>query len=224
MLTDLRQLFTSVRFDLIVLNRPNLSELYKSCYNQAQQIIWTDGAANRLCSELGEDIRNFMPNTLIGDMDSIHAETLEHLRSIAPDIIYQKVDDQDTTDLEKSLSISSASTVVVLTDHSGRLDHTLSAFSAIGAGAHAHRKIYLYGPGNIAFIARDGHRIIPDPDWKYCGILPIFGKAVATTQGLQWKLSESVIEFGGFIDVCNQFVGDATINTDKPLLVTISKE
>lgn len=223
MITDLDCLFISQGFDLVILNRPGLTGLYKELYTLADNVFCVDGAANRLFSELANEIFDFLPSVVIGDMDSISPEAYEFFSKSVQGLTFVVDNDQNTTDLEKVLKLSKKRVVIVLTDNAGRLDHTFGAFSAIADEAYAARQIYLYGIGNIAFIARNGDEI-RGSDWKYCGLIPIFGRALISTQGLKWNISNKFIQMGKFISVCNEFTGPVKIDTDTPILITISKE
>jgi thiamine pyrophosphokinase len=219
MLTDLKVLFSSLKIDLIVLNRPNLSGLYKSLYKQAEKVIWTDGAGNHLLNELKEEVKDYMPTLIIGDLDSLEPETADYFSGV-PTV---KDDDVDTTDLHKALNCTQGKVLIILTDHAGRLDHTIGAFSCILNDKFADRQIYLYGYNNIAFFIKN-NGIVRADGWKYCGLLPLLGRTFITSQGLRWNMDNLETGFGLFVSTCNEFTGEARISCSLPILFTISKE
>ena len=220
MLINLEYILSSFTYDLILLNRPNISELYKKYQTTIGTKIWTDGAAKRMYEELGSDEERsrYLPNIIIGDMDSISSEA----SSFYSACFQEKDNDQDSTDLTKALKISQNSTIIVLTDFWGRLDHTLGAFSAIAHERHSHKQIFILSDSNIAFVIRNEAEVVK-PEWKYCGILPIFGKTWIKTEGLKWNLNGES-EYGRLVSTSNEFISNAIIKSSVPVLFVISKE
>ena len=218
MIIDLSALLSSETIELIVLNRQGLSGLYKQLYKQAENIIWTDGAANRIFQEIGFDSQNYLPNVIIGDMDSITSESSEYFSTVS--LISD--DDQDTTDLEKALKLSTEKNVLILTDNGGRLDHILGCFSAVARYLAQDRKFFIYGINNISFFVKDGDSIKAD-NWKYCGFFPMFGKTIITTQGLKWNLTDTEIEFGGTVSISNEIIGEIKVSCNLPILFTLTQ-
>ena len=85
------------------------------------------------------------PNYILGDFDSISDKSQVYYRSNGPpDIQFIKMEDQDSTDLEKALLYSlellgqSSKRVLVHGAFGGRIDHTMNA-------VHILHKFYLRG-------------------------------------------------------------------------------
>ena len=214
---DLNSIITSGGYDLIVLNRPGLSSLYKSLYPLSQQKILTDGAATRIRDELLETFPNYQPSLIIGDFDSC---TIDESFKGIPII---RAEDQDYTDLDKALDMTIQETVIILTDFGGRLDHTLGAFNSICNQKYSQRKIFLYSKENIAFFVRNEARFKAD-NWKYCGIFPLCGKTLIGTTGFTWNMKNQESCFGGLVSFCNVLDREGSITVDKPVLMVFSNE
>ncbi|KAF2663202.1 thiamine pyrophosphokinase [Microthyrium microscopicum] len=57
---------------------------------------------------------------------------------------------------------------------------------------------------------------------RHCGILPILGKAVISTTGLEWDVTDWETEMGGKVSTSNHVVSDeVTITTDQWVLFSI---
>ena len=214
---DLNSIISSGGYDLIVLNRPGLSSLYKSLYPLSNQKIFTDGAAIRIRDELQETFPNYLPSLIIGDFDSCAEDGSFN------GIVKLKVEDQDYTDLDKALDITTQEIIIILTDFGGRLDHTLGAFNSICNENYSQRKIFLYSKDNIAFFVKDEARFKAD-DWKYCGIFPMCGKTSINTSGFTWNMKNQESSFGGLVSFCNVLDREGSITVDKPVLMVFSNE
>lgn len=214
---NLSTVLTTETYDLIVLNRPALGSLYQELYHNAKKRIMTDGAVIKIKNEIGSSFTDYFPTHIIGDFDSFQPD--EEFSSI----VLLKIDDQDSTDFEKALDLTTESIVVVLSDFSGRLDHTLGAFSAIMKDQYSGKLILLYNTQNIALVVKDFMRISADP-WKYCGIFPMAGKTIITTTGFRWNLVKCETYFGGLVSYCNELVGEGTVEVDKPVLLVFSND
>lgn len=214
---NLSTIFTSESFDLIVLNRPGLGLLYQNLYTNAKKKIMTDGAVIKVRTELGNDFKSYLPTHIIGDFDSFQPE--EEFSSIP----MLKIDDQDSTDFEKALDLTTEPIVVVLSDFSGRLDHTLGAFGAIMKDRYEGKVIIMYNTQNAGLVVKDFMRISADM-WKYCGIFPMAGKTLISTTGFRWNLDKCETYFGGLVSYCNELIGEGTVEVDKPVLLVFSND
>jgi thiamine pyrophosphokinase len=57
------------------------------------------------------------------------------------------------------------------------------------------------------------------------GILPLYGKAVITTRGLEWDVEDWTTEMGGQISTSNHIVADhIEITTDVHVLFTVERK
>ncbi|KAL4865631.1 thiamine pyrophosphokinase [Aspergillus spectabilis] len=94
---------TTPLFALVVTNQPLNEKALAVLRKHARITVCADGGANRFfewAKSRGEESTD-IPNTIIGDLDSIRPEILTHYRNLGVNIIHD--DDQYSTDLTKSL-------------------------------------------------------------------------------------------------------------------------
>jgi thiamine pyrophosphokinase len=113
-------------------------------------------------------------------------------------------------------------TIVAIGAHGGRLDHILSNLSTL----HTFRDvdIVLCGDGNLSRLVPAGktvikpHRKVEGPS---CGLIPLQGRAVATSKGLRWNLEATEMEIGGLVSTSNIIDEDEVwVETDVDLIWT----
>ncbi|MFM8771494.1 MAG: thiamine diphosphokinase [Candidatus Kapaibacterium sp.] len=149
--------------------------------------IAADGAANAL-HDMG-----IIPDILAGDLDSVRDDVLTSVREHGMVIVDP---DQDINDFEKALRVAASSLwtrVLVAGLHGGELEHTLNNWSVLMRHART-----------MELFALDGHRVgIPvfdaftytaEPN-ELVSIIPQ-PRARLTTTGLQWSLTDEVLELG----------------------------
>jgi thiamine pyrophosphokinase len=97
-------------FALIVLNTPLCpsDRMFRALWANASLRVAADGGAEHLlrfadaCTSAGEPgVAPFVPDAVVGDMDSASAVTLAHMRAAGADVVH--VPEQDSTDLDKSI-------------------------------------------------------------------------------------------------------------------------
>uniref|UniRef100_A0A914I607 Thiamin pyrophosphokinase catalytic domain-containing protein n=1 Tax=Globodera rostochiensis TaxID=31243 RepID=A0A914I607_GLORO len=103
-------------------------------WNSAKIRLCTDGAANRLVG-LCSDGHLKVPELVVGDFDSITAETQQYFSQF-PTCELRQVADQDSTDLSKALSALMERTcklsgILLLGGFHGRIDHVLGALHVL---------------------------------------------------------------------------------------------
>lgn len=128
---------------LIVLNGPSQVEkqLMDMMLKTRPYLVLADGGAKRYKAYAAsiKDNPPQIPDCIIGDMDSIDAETLAYFKSQSDDIkIVNLEKDQDSTDLEKAIRFIVTNfeevtdkQIVALPAFGGRIDHTLSAMHVL---------------------------------------------------------------------------------------------
>jgi thiamine pyrophosphokinase len=139
----------------------------------APKLVAADGGGNIL-ADLG-----LTPDAVIGDMDSLRSD----LRALWADRVHH-VPDQDSTDFDKCLRLIRAPLVLALGFTGARLDHTLSAMSALVR--HGRSRVVLVGPQDvcclcppeIAFNVAIGARVSLYP----------MGPVTGRSQGLHWPI------------------------------------
>jgi thiamine pyrophosphokinase len=87
------------------------------------------------------------------------------------------------------------------------------------------RQIYLVSGENITFLLAPGLNIIRTPLANLgpcCGIIPVGGPSIISTQGLEWNLTNAETKFGGMVSTSNHTVADVVnIGTVEPVVFTI---
>lgn len=113
-------------------------------------------------------------------------------------------------------------TIVAVGAHGGRLDHILSNLSTL----HTFRDvdIVLCGDGNLSRLVPAGkavikpHRKVEGPS---CGLIPLQGRAVASSRGLRWNLDATEMEIGGLVSTSNIIEDDEVwVETNVDLIWT----
>jgi thiamine pyrophosphokinase len=161
--------------------------------------ICADGAANKLKTI------NITPNIILGDFDSIKKSTIEYYKKMK--IEMRKIDEQETTDFEKSLMYAvenGLNDILIFGAISRRPDHTLNNFSIM--------KRY-YKILNMKIIDKKFEIFFIDKkiefDYKTgrtISLMPLpFARGIKT-EGLEYALNNEDLEFGireGTLNISN---------------------
>ncbi|MBS1562652.1 MAG: thiamine diphosphokinase [Bacteroidetes bacterium] len=162
-------------------------------------LIAADGAATALVAN------GIVPEFIVGDLDSIDAETLQRLEGLA-DVIVEP--DQDMNDFEKTLRFAEGQLwkrLLIVGMHGGDLEHTLNNWSvmmrfgrtlsltALDRGRYA---VPLYASTAFPPVNDELISLIPQPH------------AHLTTEGLQWPLSNEALSLGGREGARNKAAAD----------------
>jgi thiamine pyrophosphokinase len=156
-------------------------------------IVAADGAATQL------RLRGIVPHSIVGDLDSVRSE-LDFWR--ASHAIIHEVEDQNSTDFEKSLEyiLTLAKRYIIICGfHGGDLDHTLNNWSILQRyskrtihGQRVHLCVFdgesyaIPVHESVRFMVELGSMIsiIPQPSVRL------------TTSGLEWNLINEVLAMG----------------------------
>ncbi|KAI1613420.1 thiamine pyrophosphokinase [Exophiala viscosa] len=214
-------------FAIIVLNQPLNGKALDAVIGSASLLVCADGGANRLYT-YDQDKRNFknrLPDAIIGDFDSLSKPVEEHYRAQGVPVIEDS--DQYSTDFTKCLkwirtwchkSFDSPSTtmdVVVLGGLGGRVDQGFSQihhlYMAENDEALLKGRIYLLSEQSLSFVlANSNNRIHVAPGYfeENVGIIPVLGRTIITTSGLEWDVNQWTTEFGGQVSTSNHIRSD----------------
>ena len=193
---------------LILANgEPPSKKLIKKLLVDAPLFVCADGGANTAARY------GLKPNAIVGDMDSITAQTLKRLRKAE----LQKVVDDYSTDLEKALSwvIDKGShSIVVAGATGGRLDHFIGNLSALVKFSVKATITFIDDSGEWIFI---GHtKNLNLPAGSTVSLIPLSHCDGIVTKGLRWNLNFEALELG---------VREATSNVvvDSPIHISVAK-
>ena len=182
----------------------------------------------------GEDYQashHRLPDAIIGDLDSLTAETEAYYRARGVEVVREP--DQYSTDFTKCLKWIRQKAkqeanviddggqgvdvmdVVVLGGLGGRVDQGFSQihhlFMAEEDSDLLNGKIYLLSEQSLSFVLRDDVNMIhiePGSFAENVGIIPVLGKSYITTKGLEWDVENWPTEFGGQVSTSNHIRSD----------------
>lgn len=192
-------------------SKPVIRYLLKLGYTQ---LICADGGANK-ARKMG-----LRPSIIIGDLDSIHQETLDYF---TPKCKILKIKGQDDTDVEKCLKylIKNDATEVLLLGVTGdRLDHTfcnlgivLKYYNIIQTRIIAENSILVPISGKVKIKTSPGE------------IISLYGfdsKTKITATGLRYPLTEESLPFGVRESTSNVAVkNEVKINVSRGVIFVI---
>lgn len=150
-------------------------------------IIALDGAANTLM-EMGIE-----PSIVIGDLDSIKPEHLAVLKTLHKP-------DQNTSDFQKSMQYLKEHNLlpaIILGVNGGYLDHILH-----NVNIFLDTESVCYAPPLVCYgLKRAGHFKLPiHTKISLIGI----PRAVVSTRGFKWELTDAILEFPGVNSTFNR--------------------
>ena len=177
---------------LLIANGPKLKLEIVKQLAQGKRIIALDGAVKTLLNRYNKVI---YPNVILGDFDSSKAKH----RKQFPNAQVLRIEDQDTTDLEKGIrycqKFNAPVIWIVNALGSSRLDHVLANIEFLKQYSSPGTEIKLVGKSQIIEYVSDRKVEFQAQIGQPAGI---FGApmAVVTSEGLQYPLSETQIDFG----------------------------
>ncbi|KAK5024993.1 thiamine pyrophosphokinase [Exophiala sideris] len=199
-------------FAIIILNQPLNEKALDAVIRSASLLVCADGGANRLY-KYDQDKRNFksrLPDAIIGDFDSLSKSVEEHYRAQGVHVI--KEPDQYSTDFTKCLkwirtwcqkdpnSPSTTMDVVVLGGLGGRVDQGFSQIHHLYMAENDEALL----KGRIYLLSEQ----IPGYFEENVGIIPVLGRTILTTSGLEWDVHHWTTEFGGQVSTSNHIRSD----------------
>ncbi|KAF9521683.1 thiamine pyrophosphokinase Thi80 [Crepidotus variabilis] len=228
---------TGRQLALIILNQPFSELLLSNLWKAAQWHCCADGGANRLYDtfQRDEDRKNYLPNLIKGDLDSIRPEVRRFYERQEVNVIED--DDQNSTDLmkcvhalqEKEVNESSAQYhIILLGGLSGRLDHTVHTLSYLHKLRKIREQVFAVTDENIGWVLDRGeHEIQIDHDLlgKTCGLLPVgIDQTILSTSGFRWNLTNQMSSFEGLMSTSNHLVRGENlvwVETSQPIWWTV---
>jgi len=171
-------------------------------------LLAADGGAGRAL-ELGH-----MPKAVIGDMDSLDAQTAAQF---PPNHLY-RIEEQDSTDFDKCLRSIRAPLILGVGFTGRRLDHELAAYSSLLR--HPDQRCILLGEVDMCFLAPVSMRL-DLPAGTRISLFPLAPCRVDAT-GLRWQLKGLMMAPDGVIGTSNEaLTGAVTLQVSKRKLLVI---
>jgi thiamine pyrophosphokinase len=138
----------------------------------------------------------FVPNELVGDMDSITAVDLSDARD-SNVLISQFPNDKDLTDTE--IAISSAlkhlsSHITVVSGGGDRFDHVLGMVHSLASCAGTVNTTLLIGTARVSYVSYTREFQLDTQPREIVSLIPIGGDMTITTTGLQWELNNDTLQ------------------------------
>ena len=225
---------------LIILNSPIGSEpspLLQKLWNSSHVRICADGGANRLRAARA----SWVPDLVVGDLDSLTPETRAHYEKMG--VTIRRYYDQDKNDLEKSLLAAmddyECNHICVFGAFGGRFDQVMASMSRLYHWADEPKleSLWLYDDFTMAFLlpANCENRIelaLPPlsgdsanhvGEGQTCGIIPLGAPCESMTlTGFEWNLTDYPSAFGGMVSTSNRIAQEENEPKVIPLSVTVS--
>lgn len=170
-------------------------------------LVAADGGAN-VATAAGR-----IPDIVIGDLDSISAET----RDVIPDERLWRIAEQDSTDFEKCLSRIEAPLILGVGFAAGRLDHTLAVWTALAR--YPDRRCLILGAEDVVFLAPE--RLALDlADGTRVSLFPM-GPVEGRSEGLHWPIDGIGFAPDGRIGTSNRATGPVTLTFDAAKMLVL---
>lgn len=195
-------------------------------YDQTTAIVGAAAAALENGDRDQHQYRHRLPDAIVGDLDSLSADAEKHYRSRGVEVV--KEPDQYSTDFTKCLrwirtevqrqhdgSDDVPMDVVVLGGLGGRVDQGFSQihhlFMAENDPQLLKGRIYLLSEQSLSFVlANDQNLIHLEPGYfaENVGIIPVLGRTLISTKGLEWDVESWPTEFGRQVSTSNHIRSD----------------
>jgi thiamine pyrophosphokinase len=153
----------------------------------------------------------FVPNELVGDMDSISAVDLSDARD-SNILISQFPTDKDLTDTEIAIAsaIARQSTHITVVSGGGdRFDHVLGMVHSLTSCALTVDTTLLIGTARVSYATYTKEFRINTQSGNTISLIPIGGAATVTTTGLQWELNNDTLQSFASRGVSNIATGES---------------
>ena len=230
---------------LIILHSPiDDIEYFRRLWSHASFRLCADGAANRLHDllvkqypklKVGDALRIALPDVIHGDLDSLDHTVRRRYSSIGVEV--SKDPDQYSTDLGKAIKkvcerLPSVRDILVLGSIGGRVDQGIGLLGELYREQKIRRsdvRFWLFSEASVSTILFPGSTVIHTPlsdglITRNTGILPVYGPAQISTNGLEWDVQDWPTEMGGQMSTSNHIMSDSiTISTNNHVLFTVER-
>jgi thiamine pyrophosphokinase len=166
----------------------------------------------------------FVPNELVGDMDSITAVDLTDARD-SNILISQFPTNKDFTDTEIAIAsaIARLSTHITVVSGGGdRFDHVLGMVHSLALCAGTVNTTLLIGTARVSYVSYTKEFQLDTQPEDIISLIPLGGGTTVTTSGLQWELDHDTLQSFASRGVSNIATGESvSISSTDGLLAVI---
>jgi thiamine pyrophosphokinase len=186
--------------------------VYKRQHPNVRQHLPTDAHVIAADSGYAHAIAmGFVPNELVGDMDSITAVDLSDARD-SHILISQFPTDKDLTDTEIAITsaIARHSTHITVVSGGGdRFDHVLGMVHSLASCALTVDTTLLIGTARVSYATFTREFRINVQPGDTISLIPIGGATTVSTTGLQWELDNDTLQSFASRGVSNITTGES---------------
>lgn len=220
---------------LIILHSPiSDHEGFRQLYRHASFRLCADGGANRLYDAFGTG-SDVLPDLIHGDLDSLDDAVREAYEKLRVQV--SEDPGQYSTDFGKAIEkviehLPEVRDILIHGSLGGRVDQGIGLLHELYRQQkfrHPQIRFWLFTETSVSILLQPGRSQLHTPLNKglikrNIGILPLYGPANISTQGLEWDVDSWPTEMGGQVSTSNHIVADSiTIETDHDVLFTVEK-
>lgn len=185
-------------------------EIVKEALTIAPFLVAADGGANMAV------LAGFLPEIVIGDMDSVTPQTLDAI----PQARIWRINEQDSTDFEKCLSRIAAPFILAVGFTGARIDHLLSVFTVLVR--YPHCRCLVLGSDDVIFLAPRQLVLDVEPGTRV-SLFPM-GPVQGRSVGLFWPIDGIEFAPDGRVGTSNRATGPVTLEfTADRMLVALPR-
>ncbi|WP_371224926.1 thiamine diphosphokinase [Roseovarius sp. 2305UL8-3] len=181
--------------------------VFKRACALAPRVVAADGGADTALEH------GVTPEAVIGDFDSISEAT----RNTLPDSALHPIDEQDSTDFDKSLRNINAPLVIGVGFSGDRVDHQLACYNTLVR--HPAQRCVLLGDQDLVFLAPPSLRMALEPDTPV-SLFPM-GAVEGVSDGLRWPIAGLNFAPDGRVGTSNIALGQVEIAVTSPKMLVI---
>jgi thiamine pyrophosphokinase len=188
---------------IIIVGNGTFSKKILALIQPRDYVIGVDRAAYWLIRE------GRIPDTAIGDFDSVTEEKLSRIKEAVPSI-KQYSKDKDQTDMELAVRHAigkKPSAVLILGGTGSRLDHTMATWQLLDSLLTADIPHVLINKTNRIRLIGRGKTVIEKASYRYISILPYTKSILFSLTGFRYDLPKTKFFRGTTRGVSNEMTG-----------------